>query len=239
MYLSLTFLLLTGSALKANCQLKKDTEIRIINKPYKTVCVATGIRLSITGGNDDKIEVKSSTQDYRNKIKTIVINDTLKIFLSYKDDPKWKGLVNSKETFNVQISAGTLRAIGASEASSVVIKDRLSVDELSLKLITGAQLNGNINCKKLTVEIQDGSNLVLKGAAVNANFYLKGGSFFNGKNLIVESCNAKVYSGSESNLFVTKKLDIIAKNDARVYLTGNPSEISKEIEKSVLKSNVK
>ncbi len=238
-YWALTLVVLIASSFKGNCQSGTNTETRVINTSYKTVCVATGIRLSISGGSDNRVLVTASNQSLRNKIKTTVVNDTLKVSLSYKDDPNWKGLVNSKETLNVQISAGNIASIEASEAASVTIKDQLAVNQLSLTLVTGAQLYANINCKMLNAEIQDGSNLILKGEAVTGNFHVKGGSIFDGKKLMLESCSARVYSGSESYLFVTKKLNIVAKNDARVYLTGNPTDITKDIEKSYLRSNGK
>jgi hypothetical protein len=179
--------------------------------------------------------VNASKSDYRKKIKTIIANDTLKIFFYYKDDPNWKGLVNSTETFNVTLSAMDLRSIKISEGATINIPDQISVNQLFLQLESGGEMTGNIKCNEMTSIIQSGSYLKLCGKAKEAIFKVSGAGRFNGKKLIISDCKAEAGAASELYLSVSTKLDATAYNYAKIFYTGNPILVKKEIKNGLVK----
>lgn len=227
----LYLLLIISMALRVNGQKKNDVEMRMLNSPYHAVKVSSGIILNIISGTEEKVMIKASNTDYRNKIKTIVENDTLKIFFYYKDDPNWKGLVDSKEIFNVSIYTKDIKYINIAQGSIVKCQDQIITDTLNLDIITGAQMIGNLQCKKLFVNIHDGSNLKLTGEVTDAYYNVKGASEVDSHKLKTANCKAIVYSASKLRLYVTEKLDITAQNRAKVFFSGNPAIISKVIVK--------
>ena len=212
-----------------------DTEQRTITGEYHAVEVSSGIKVNVVPVNSQTVLVTASKSDHRNKIKTIVVNDTLKIFFYYKDDPNWKGLVNSKETFKVTISAINLRSVKISEGALINIPDQMSVNQLFLHLASGGEMTGSIKCDKLTSIIQDGSYLKLNGEAKEAIFKVSGDSRFDGKKLIISDCKAEAGGASKLYLSVRTKLDATAYNYAKIFYTGNPILVKKEIKNGLVK----
>jgi hypothetical protein len=222
-------------AQKTNGLPGNDTEQRTITGEYHAVDVSSGIKVNVVPVNSQTVLVTASNSDYRNKIKTIVVNDTLKIFFYYKDDPNWKGLVNSKETFKVTISATDLRSVKISEGASINIPDQMSVNQLFLRLESGGEMTGSIKCEILTSIIQDGSYLKLYGEAKEAIFKVKGAGRFDGKKLIISDCKAEAGSASELYLSVSTKLDATAYNYAKIFYMGNPILVKKEIKNGLVR----
>jgi hypothetical protein len=124
-------------------QLADNTNARKISSAYHTIVVSSGITADIYEGNNDKVVVKASKADYRNKIKTVVVNDTLKVFFYYKDDPNWKPIIGSKEIFNVSIYASQINSIKITEGAVVNSHDLIQTDQLIVQLLKA----GRINCR--------------------------------------------------------------------------------------------
>jgi hypothetical protein len=233
---SLSLLLIIMIA-KVHAQSNNNSKIRRLNNSYHAVMVSSGIILNVVNGDSKEALVKASNADYLDKIKTIVENDTLKVFFYYKDDPNWKGLVNSTETFSVIIHEPNLNFIQASEGSNVNCQIPITTELLKLKLLTGGQLKGITNCKSISVHMQGGSKLKLAGEVANAEYVILGGSEADAKNLKTTNCKADVHSASSLNLYVTQNLDVIGKNKAKIYFSGNPLIIKKDLEDSFLRHN--
>jgi hypothetical protein len=221
--------------LKTHAQSNNNTETRKLGGPYHVVEVSSGIILNIVKGDTEEVSVTASNGNYRNKIKTVVKDGTLKVFFYYHDDPNWKGMVNSKETFRVTIHKTSLTNIQVSEGAHVNCQSQITSEQLDLKLITGGEFMGGINCKSLLVNMQDGSELKITGVTTDAEYKITGGSYADCKKLLTTNCKAEVYSSSKLYLNVTEKLDVLGKNRAEIYFKGSPSVIKKDLENSFLK----
>jgi hypothetical protein len=210
-------------------QFALSTERRTLNGKFHAIEVSGGIKLTLYKGDSQTAWVKATQEDYRKKIKTMVVNDTLKIFFYYKDDPTWKGLVGSKEIFEVLLSVNQLNYIKISEGAMLNIPVQIPTSQLFLTLITGGEMMAKIKCDQLTVKMQDGSHAQLSGTAINTNFTVIGGSRFLGRNLISANCTATLSGASELYLNVTRQLNANASNYSSIFYTGQPILIKKEI----------
>lgn len=210
---------------------KNNVERRTLNGEFHAIEVASGIKLTLYKGDNQTAWVNATQENYRKKIKTVVADDTLKIFFYYKDDSAWKGLVGSKETFEVMLSVKELNYIKISEGAVLNIPVQIPTSQVMLRLITGGAMTGNIKCDQLTVKMQDGSNARLSGTAINTNFIVTGGSRLLGKDLITANCTATATGASEQYLNVTRRLNANASNHSSIFYSGNPVLHKKEVTK--------
>jgi len=230
----LSLLMITFIALKTDAQSNNNTETRKLSAPYNAIEVSSGIILNIVKGDSQEVLVEAANADYRNKIKTTVKDGTLKVLFYYKDDPNWKGLVNSKETFVVTVHETNLTYIHVLEGAKVNCQSQITAKQLNLRLATGGELTGDVDCKNLMVNMQDGSELKITGTATDAEYKITGGSNTDNNKLLTSNCKAEVYSASKLYLHVTENLDVLERNRAEIHFKGSPV-IKKDVENSILK----
>jgi hypothetical protein len=211
-----------------------NEETRKLTGSYHVIQASSGIHLDITKGDVQSATISASDQNLRNKIKTVIKNDTLKIFFYYKNDPNWKGLVNSKESFKVRIYQTNLKAIHVAEGAEVNCNDNLITEQLDVSLSSGGILTANITCKKLVANVKDGSEMRLTGTAEEATYKLTNGSVAANQKLKTLDCNAVVYSASNLKIAVTRSLKVIGKNKARIHNSGHPLQVNKDLTDSSL-----
>lgn len=185
---------------------------------FHSVRVSHGIDLYISQSPDEDVAVSASEASHREKIKTVVENGVLRIFV---DETlmawNWRG-----RQLRAYISAKTLREIRASGGSDVVLKGALSATDLSLKLSGGSDFNGEVNATNLTIDQSGGSDARVKGTAVNVRVEASGGSDFNGYQLTAEYAIITASGGSDAEITVTKELAAEASGGSDINYKGDP-----------------
>lgn len=198
-----------------------STDFRQISN-YQSVSVTDGIELHITQGADNTVKIIASTSDYKDKIKTVVQGNTLKVYFDYKDDKNWKGLINSKERFKVFISVPSIDKLTASNGSSVIFDSYFhSNHKMYADFSAGGKLIGKISLPSASIELRGGATASLSGIVESFTIRALEGSEFNGTDLNAQSCSAFSSSASKIIVSVNKSLEAEAINKASIEFKGN------------------
>jgi hypothetical protein len=185
---------------------------------FQAIKVADGIDLYITQGEEDGVAVSASEIAQRDKIKTVVENGELRIYLDGSImNWNWK---NRKLT--AYVSVKTLQKLRASGGSDVIIKGELKSDNLNIVLNGGSDLSGQVVAKDLTIDQNGGSDVRITGSAVNIKIDAGGGSDFKGSGFTAEYAIIQAGGGSDAHITVTKEIAAEANGGSDIHYKGNP-----------------
>ncbi|MDV6169848.1 DUF2807 domain-containing protein [Flavobacterium sp. DG1-102-2] len=227
-------ILLSGSGAKAQ---KSETRQ---SSAFNALEVKNGIEVVFTQGNDTSIKVESDSRDNLNEIATEVKNGTLKIYLR---EP-----VNNKPmqgTAKVFVTAENVASFKAEGGALIKVDGKLTVNELTIKLASGAAFSGEAACKeKCTVrassggvmrgiikteifdtKITSGASVKITGHATASTVICNSGTFLAGRFI---SKNADVKATNASAAFVNSEESIIANTDNSSSITyyGEPQKVN-------------
>jgi hypothetical protein len=182
---------------------------------FQAITVSDGIDLYLSQGGEEVLAVSANEISHRDRIKTVVENGVLKIYLEKGWNWKFKKLrayVSVKEISNLRASGG----------SDIVVKDSLRSDKLNIVLSGGSDFSGRVTANFLTVEQSGGSDMNIKGNVVNAKVGASGGSDFRGYELIAENAILQTSGGSDASITVIKEMAATASGGSDVNYKGNP-----------------
>lgn len=216
--LILTFLA-TVPVLAQNTYNDKNAERRSVSG-FHAISVSGGIDLFLTQGNEEGVAVSAAKDEYRDKIRTEVVNGVLKIY--YESNTWWSWGWSSRK-LKAYVSVRTIDAITASGGSDVAINGQLAVSKLRLDLSGGSDFKGSVNATTLDIDQSGGSDVHISGRAVNLTVDASGGSDLDGYDMIAENCNASGSGGSDINITVNKELIADASGGSDIRYRGSAS----------------
>ncbi len=216
--------LITLSA-KAQKEIINDpnAEARVISGSFNSIKISGGIDLFLTQSDYEAIAISASENKYKESIKTIVENNTLKIF--YDADGKWSSFKNKK--LRVYVSFKQIEKIEASGACDIQVAQAIIVPSLTLSLSGASDFKGAINVSDLKMDLSGASDVIIKGIATTVNISSTGASDVKGYDLITDFCTAKASGASDINITVNKELNASASGASDIYYKG--SGVIKEI----------
>ncbi len=190
----------------------------VVKRPvesFQAITVLDGIDLYLSQGGEEVLAVSANEISHRDKIKTVVENGVLKIFLDQGWNWKFKKL-------RAYVSVKEIKKLRASGGSDIVVKDSLKCDQLHIVLSGGSDFSGRITANFLTVEQSGGSDANVSGNVVNAKIGVGGGSDFRGYGLIAEYAILQASGGSDASITVLKEMAATASGGGDVNYKGNP-----------------
>lgn len=194
-----------------------NAEKRTLSAGFNAIQVSDGIELYLTQASTESVAVSASEQKYMERLKTEVEGGVLKIYFDRKT-MVWNG--NEKKKLKAYVSFKNLESLKASSGSDVKAKSVLAVDNLNMNFSSGAQFNGEVDVKSLEVSQNSGSEINTTGKAENLKTDLSSGAMFKGYDLTVNFCDAKVSSGAEVRITVTKELAAKASSGGSIKYKG-------------------
>jgi hypothetical protein len=186
-------------------------------KNFHAIKVTSGIQLMLTQGSAEAVAVSASDNEYRDKIKTEVVDGVLKI---YFDNNLWKQRGRDRK-LKAYVSFVNLDGLDASAGSAVHVEGSLKVNKLALGASSGAIFNGKVETASLNVDQSSGSVINISGSVGNMEIDGSSGSIFKGYDLNVENCNAETSSGSGVQVTVNKELSVDASSGGYISYKGN------------------
>ncbi|HLZ87035.1 MAG TPA: head GIN domain-containing protein, partial [Puia sp.] len=191
------FLWLIGSFLMLTTQAQKtiikdpNAEVRQA-KGFHGIEVSSAINLYLSQGEEETVVVSASDLQWRERIRTEVVDGILKISL---DTHKWsRGNVKIK----AYVSFTTLDKLSASGASDVFVDGVITGDHLSVDLSGASDFKGAINVKQLRLEQSGASDAHVTGVVSElAEFHSSGASDVKGYDLTVQSCEVHASGASD------------------------------------------
>ncbi|MEO6253350.1 MAG: head GIN domain-containing protein [Ferruginibacter sp.] len=217
----LLFSLLATLSLSAFAQ-----ETKVINDPNATprtlsgsftvISVSSGIELYMTQGNEESIAVSASDQKHLERIKTEVVNGTLKIYYDNKG-MSWK---SDNRKLKAYVSFKTLVKLIASGGSEVKVNGSINAENLDLDVDSGSEFTGAINAKQLSAEVSSGAEVNVSGKADKLTIAVSSGAEFDGYDLTTDYCDAAASSGATVHVTINKELSAKASSGADIRYKG-------------------
>ena len=194
-----------------------NAEMRTVNGAFNRIKISNGIDLYLSQSATPGIAVSASEQKFKERIKTVIENNVLKIF--FEDDRAWKNNYNRK--LKAYVSFKELEALDASGASDVIVAGSIQARTFKLNMSGSSDFKGDIKTSSLTIDLSGASDITITGNATTANIETSGASDVKGYGLITDVCNAKASGASDINITVNQSIDAHASGASSIFYKGN------------------
>ncbi len=193
-----------------------NAEARQISGSFNAIKVSGGIDIYISQSDAEAVAVSATEQKYRDDIKTVIENGTLRVYFDSK--LSWN---KDKKKLKVYISFKNLERLEASGACDVHVAGTIEVPSLSLSMSGASDFKGAVNVTRLMMESSGASDTKISGTATNATIQSSGASDVKGYDLVTENCTAKATGASDINITVNKELNVHASGASDVFYRGS------------------
>lgn len=190
----------------------------VVKRPvgsFRAISVSDGIDLYLSQGGEEVLAVSASEVSLRDRIRTVVENGELKIYI----DQGWNWRSRKLRAY---VSVKDITKLRASGGSDIIVKDSLKCDTLNIELSGGSDFSGRVTANYLAVEQSGGSDINIRGNVVNARIGASGGSDFRGYGLITDYAILQTSGGSDVSITVLKEMAATASGGSDVNYKGNP-----------------
>jgi hypothetical protein len=193
---------------------------------FHGIKVSQGIDLVIKQGSTEAVAVSASEKEYRDRIRTEVVNGVLKIY--YENEKWYKGWSSNGKKLRAYVSFKQLDMLDGSSGSSTNIDGAINAGDLKINLSSGAGLKGVVQANSLDVDESSGATAHISGKSASVSVETSSGAGFYGYDLVSDKCNADASSGGSIEINVNKELSAGASSggDIRYKGTGVITRIS-------------
>ncbi len=193
-----------------------NAEIRAISGSFNKIKISGGIDLYLTQSDEEAVAVSASQDKFKEGIKTVVENNTLRIY--YFADKALEVFKNKK--LRVYVSFKNLELVDASGASDVQVAGVITVPSLSLSMSGASDFKGAVKVSSLKMDLSGASDVTIKGVANTVTIESSGASDVSGYDLVADICNAKASGASDVNITVNKELNASASGSSDISFKG-------------------
>lgn len=194
-----------------------DARERKLNGSFHAVEVSDGIELFLSAGSSEQLAVSMSDFSYDDKLKTEVEDGVLKIY--YKNE-NYKIPRGKKLGMKAYVSYKNIDRLQATSGSWVRFSDGLKTASLSVKLTSGAHMEGRLDVDDLSVVQNSGSRAEITGNAQKTTLDLSSGAKFSSPDFSTKTCNAEASSGSAIDISIDQELLAKATSGAKIRYKG-------------------
>lgn len=209
-------LLFSGVLLAQKEVVDANAQIRNV-KGFHAIKVSTGIQLMLNQSSTEAVAVSASTDEHRDKIKTVVENGVLRIYYDHDDWKIWK---NDYKKLKVYVSVINLDALDASAGANIKIEGTIKTTKLNVDASSGAVINGNIEATTLNIDQSSGAVINFSGSVTDLTVEGSSGSVLHGYELTAENCSVDAASGGGVQVTVNKELSVEATSGGYVNYKG-------------------
>ncbi len=189
---------------------------RALTAGFNAIHVSSGIDLYLSQGNTESLAVSASDPKYLDRLKTEVVNGTLKIYFDNKG-MSWK---TGKKSLKAYVSFKTLEKLLASAGSDVHVTGTIETGKLDLEVSSGAAFKGNVQAKTLLADVSSGAEITITGSAEKLTVKASSGADFEGYGFTADFCDAKAGSGASVHITISKELNAKAGSGADIRYKG-------------------
>jgi len=193
-----------------------NAEQRTLSGSFNAIKISGGIDLYLSQYETESIAVSASEDQFRDRIKTVIENGTLRIY--YDGDKFWN---TGNKKLKAYVSFKNLENLTASGASDVVVTGTITVPTLRIDCNGASDFKGAVKVDKLTIELSGASDAKISGSASDVSIQSSGASDVKAYDLVAENCTAKASGASDINITVNKELNIHASGASDVFYKGN------------------
>ena len=191
-----------------------DAVPRIINGSFNNINVSGGIQLFLSQYNDESAAVSAPTEQGKNSIKTLIENNTLKIF---QEGGNWH---TNHKYVKVYVAFKMLEKLQISGACKVQVVGSIRSPLFILNITGGSNFNGGIQVNNLEMDLSGASEVKIRGSASKVSILATGASDIKGFGLITDTCNVKASGASDINISVNKEINANSTGASNIYYQG-------------------
>lgn len=192
-----------------------NASVRKLSGSFNAIKVSGGIDLYLSQSDNIAIAVSAANENYKEGIKTVIENGTLKIF--YERDKNWH---KKDRKLRVYVSFNTLNKLDASGACDVVVAGSLTVTALEMRMSGACNFTGMVKVKTLKLNLSGASDVKITGTANTVDIESSGASDVKGYGLVTDVCTAGVSGASDVNITVNKELNASASGASDIKYKG-------------------
>ncbi|MEP7110059.1 MAG: head GIN domain-containing protein [Ferruginibacter sp.] len=216
-YLLSIFVILCFIGVKGQKTIVNDAnaEVRTLDGSFNKIIISGGIDLYLSQYDIESVAVSASSDQYKQNIKTVVENNTLKI---YYDGPRQWNTGNKK--MKAYVSFKDLEKLQASGACDVKVDGMIQVPALILNMSGASDFKGAVKVRSLVMELSGASDVTISGSATSVSIQSSGASDVKGYDLVTDVCKAKASGASDINITVNRELTAHASGASDIYYRG-------------------
>jgi len=209
---------LAVAGLKAQNEIVVDpnASVREVAGKFDVIKVSNGIDLYLSQSDNMAVAVSASSEAYKENIKTVIENGTLRIF--YEGDKGWS---KKDRKLKVYVSFSELKKIDASGACDVIVAGSISSASLVLHMSGACDFSGSVKVNTLDINLSGASDAKISGTAGTVNIKSSGASDVKAFELLTDTCNANVSGASDVYITVNGELTASASGASDIKYKGN------------------
>lgn len=211
-----TFLSLSVFAQDTKVVNDANATVRNLGGSFTAISVSSGIDLYLSQGNEESLAVSASDQKHLDRLKTEVVNGTLKIYYDNKG-VTWN---SGNRKLKAYVSFKTLEKLNASAGSEVTVNGTIQAENFKLDVSSGSGFKGAINAKELSADVSSGAGITISGKADKLTVEVSSGAEFKGYDFAVDYCDASASSGASLHVTINKELSATASSGADIRYKG-------------------
>lgn len=215
--LSVVFVLISFSSHAQNVVYDANAEVRNVAS-FSKIKISGALAVYISQGKEQAVAVSSEGGKYNSKIKTEVINGTLKI---YVDNGSWNNWNWGNKDIKAYITVTEITGLDVGGASAVKLTDPIKTDNMSLDISGASTLRGEINGNSLSFDLSGASVAEVEGSTTSLYVESSGASGFRGYDLTSDKCKAHASGASVISVTVNKELEAEATGASSIGYKGN------------------
>lgn len=204
--------------LKAQSDIVVDANasVRTLAGQFDAIKVSGGIDLYLSQADKVAIAVSAGNENFKEGIKTVIEDGTLKIF--YKGENSWR---KKDRKMRVYVSFTDIKKLEASGACDVFVAGSISTAELAIQMSGACDFSGNVKTDVLKLNLSGASDAKISGTAGTAVIESSGASDVKAYDLVTNICKVKVSGASDVNITVNTELTASATGASDIRYKGN------------------
>ena len=202
-----------------------NAAVRTINGSFHAIKISGGIDLYLSQYETESVAVSASSEKYRDAIKTVVENNTLKIY--YDGSNSW---TSGDKKLKAYVSFKTLQKLQASGACDVQVAGTITSNSLALDMSGASDFKGAVKVENLSIDLNGASDARISGTATNVSVESTGASDVKAYDLVTDMCTAKASGASDIDITVNKELNAHASGASDIFYRG--TAVVKELQAS-------
>lgn len=181
---------------------------------FTSINVHDGIDVYLAPGIHNKVLVRAD-HHLIPRVKTEMFGQELRISI--------EGPYNKPQKLEVHLEMPVLRAVVAQGGSDVFTTGSFQLQDFSVQLSQGSALCLEMKANKVSCNLSDGSNAILRGKVKLLTVDARVGSILKAKDLEVQKCKLQALAGSEAYIRVTGEIEMEALQASGIYYHGTPT----------------
>ena len=197
----------------------QNSEISIGDEIFSEIKVFDGLSVSVKKGPSNALTV--SGEDTEN---VTVVNEkgVLKIRM------KFKKMFSGYNTFISLTVKDPIAVFDANEEASIVVKDLINQELISLKTQEGAQIEAQLKVDQLIVKVVSGSSIQSSGTAKIQDVSINTGGIYKGQLLKTSYTTIDVNAGGTAAIHASDYVGASVKAGGKIKVYGDPKKMDEK-----------